>query len=230
MLMTTFSHAPVERTSDMGDPARASGRAETEKTILDAAEAVFAELGFKGATTAEIARRAGVPKANLHYYFATKETLYRQILERVLDAWFLAAAAFEDSDEPVEALSRYIGAKMDMARSMPLASKVFATEIMRGAPIIQDRLETSLRAWVASRESIFRRWIAQGRMAPVEPRYLLFMIWASTQHFADFHHQIVTLNGGKELSQIQFEKAKQQLIATILHGVLNPKPSHGDSR
>jgi TetR/AcrR family transcriptional regulator len=140
----------------------------------------------------------------------------------VLSAWFAAAASFEDSDEPVEALTRYIGAKMDMARSMPLASKVFATEIMRGAPIIQDRLETRLREWVASKERIVRRWIAQGRMAPIEPRYLLYMIWAATQHFADFQHQIVTLNKGKALSVAQFEQAKQQLITTILHGVLKP--------
>jgi TetR/AcrR family transcriptional regulator len=167
-----------------------------------------------------------VPKANLHYYFATREILYRRIVDRLLDAWFTAAACFEDSDEPNHALSRYIAAKMDMARSMPLTSQVFAAEIMRGAPIVQDRLETRLREWVVSRETIVRRWIAQGRMAAVEPRYLLSMIWASTQHFADFQHQIVTVNGGKPLSTAQFEQAKQQLIDTILNGVLKLKTAY----
>jgi TetR/AcrR family transcriptional regulator len=197
-------------------------RQQNEKAILEAAEAVFSELGYKGATTSEIARRAGLPKANLHYYFATKDALYRRIIERVLTAWFAAAGSFDESDEPAEALSRYISAKMDMARAMPLASKIFATEIMRGAPpIVQNFLQTRLRDWVAAREKIFRSWIAQGRMAPVEPRFLLFMIWASTQHFADFHHQISTLNGGRQLSIAQFEQAKQQLIKTVLYGVLN---------
>jgi TetR/AcrR family transcriptional regulator len=196
---------------------------QNEKAILEAAEMVFAELGYKGATTSEIARRAGLPKANLHYYFATKEALYRRIIERVLTAWFAAAGRFDESDEPAEALSRYISAKMDMARAMPLASKIFATEIMRGAPIVGDFLETRLRESVAAREKIFRSWIARGRMAPVEPRFLLFMIWASTQHFADFHHQISMLNGGRQLSIAQFERAKQQLIKTVLYGVLNPQ-------
>jgi TetR/AcrR family transcriptional regulator len=202
-------------------------RMQNEKAILEAAEAVFAELGYKGATTSEIARRAGLPKANLHYYFATKEALYRRIIERVLTAWFAAAGSFDDADEPAEALCRYISAKMDMARTMPLASKIFATEIIRGAPIVQDFLETRLREWVAAREKIFRSWIAQGRMAAVEPRFLLFMIWASTQHFADFQHQIATLNGGRQLSITQFEQAKRQLIKTVLYGVLNPQKRAG---
>jgi TetR/AcrR family transcriptional regulator len=145
----------------------------------------------------------------------------------VLTAWFAAAGSFDDADEPAEALCRYISAKMDMARTMPLASKIFATEIIRGAPIVQDFLETRLREWVAAREKIFRSWIAQGRMAAVEPRFLLFMIWASTQHFADFQHQIATLNGGRQLSITQFEQAKRQLIKTVLYGVLNPQKRAG---
>ena len=105
---------------------------------------MFAEQGFGGATMAAIARRAGVPKANLHYYFPTKEALYRAVVERVLTAWLDAASSFDTSDDPREALSAYIGAKMDLARAMPLASQIWASEIMRGAPIIQDFLDTTL--------------------------------------------------------------------------------------
>ena len=75
-------------------------RAENERTILEAAEAVFAEHGFGGATTAAIAARAGVPKANLHYYFPTKAALYRAVIERVLTAWLAAASSFDESDDP----------------------------------------------------------------------------------------------------------------------------------
>ena len=112
--------------------------------MLEAAEIVFAEQGFGGATTAAIARRAGVPKANLHYYFPTKEGLYRAVVERVLTAWLAAASSFDTSDDPARRSRAYIGAKMDLAREMPLASQIWASEIMRGAPVIQDFLDTTL--------------------------------------------------------------------------------------
>src|ERR1700722_7564701 len=141
---------------------RPTGREENEHALLEAAEWVFAEQGFKGATTAAIAERAGIPKANLHYYFATKAALYRAVIERVLTAWLAAAACFDESDDPREALARYIGAKMDLARSMPLGSQIWASEIMRGAPVIQDFLETTLADWVESRGRVVRRWIGRG--------------------------------------------------------------------
>ncbi|MGA9847187.1 MAG: TetR family transcriptional regulator, partial [Roseiarcus sp.] len=109
-------------------------REENERALIDAAELVFAEQGFAGATTSAIARIAGVPKANLHYYFSTKEGLYRAVVERVLTAWLDAASSFDTSEDAREALSAYISAKMDLARAMPLASRIWSAEIMRGAP------------------------------------------------------------------------------------------------
>jgi len=188
--------------------------------ILAAAEAVFAEFGFKGATTAEIARRAGVPKANLHYYFSTKEQLYRVVLERVLTTWLNAADSLDHNDEPDVALARYIAAKMDLSRTMPLSSQIWASEIMRGAPVIQDFLETTLKKWLKSHEVILRRWMSEGKIHPVDPHVLFYMIWASTQHYADFAPQIVSLNGGDPLSDAQFEEAKTQVIEIIVRGIV----------
>ena len=146
-------------------------REENERALLEAAEWVFAEQGFKGATTAEIARRAGVPKANLHYYFPTKEGLYRSVIERVLTAWLAAASSFDTSDDPRLALSAYIGAKMDLARLMPLATRIWSAEIMRGAPMIQDFLDTTLtRVGGVARtggEALDRRRQAQADRAEV---------------------------------------------------------------
>jgi TetR/AcrR family transcriptional regulator len=195
-------------------------RAENERMILEAAEAVFAERGFGGATTAAIATRAGVPKANLHYYFPTKALLYRAVIERVLTAWLAAASSFDDSDDPQEALARYIGAKMDLARSMPLGSQIWASEIMRGAPVIQDFLETTLADWVESRGRVVRRWISEGRLRPVEPRYLFYMIWATTQHYANAAHEIATLENGRALDDGGFDAAKRQVIETIVGGLI----------
>jgi len=195
-------------------------REENQRVLLEAAEVVFAEQGFAGATTAAIARRAGVPKANLHYYFATKEGLYRAVIERVLSAWLNAASSFDLSDDPALALKAYIGAKMDLARTMPLASRIWSAEIMRGAPIIQDFLDTTLTAWVADREKAVKRWIAAGKLKPIDAKVLFYMIWATTQQYANASHEIATLNGGRPLDAAAFEKAKRQVIDTILRGVV----------
>ena len=194
-------------------------REENERTLLEAAERVFAEQGFAGATTAAIARAAGVPKANLHYYFATKEALYRAVVGRVLTAWLAAAASFDASEDPREALSAYIGAKMDLAREMPLASRIWSAEIMRGAPIIQDFLDTTLTEWVAKRERAVKGWIAAGKLKPIEPKVLFYMIWATTQQYSNASHEMATLNGGSPLSDAAFERAKRQVIDTIVSGV-----------
>ena len=180
---------------------------------------IFAEQGFAGATTAAIARRAGVPKANLHYYFPTKEGLYRSVIERVLTAWLAAASSFDTSEDPALALSAYIGAKMDLAREMPLATRIWSAEIMRGAPMIQDFLDTTLTEWVVSRERAVRRWIAAGKLKPIEPRFLFYMIWATTQQYANAAHEIATLNGGRPLDDTAFERAKAEVIEIILRGV-----------
>ena len=125
-------------------PARSAGRELKEKGLFEAARSVFAEEGFKGATTAEIARRAGVPKANLHYYFPTKEALYRAVTEEILSDWLAAASSFDENDDPKQAISTYVAAKMDLARADPLGSRIWASEILRGAPVIKDFLETTL--------------------------------------------------------------------------------------
>ena len=199
--------------------SRTAARAENERLILEAAEAVFAEHGFKGATTGQIADRAGIPKANLHYYFPTKESLYRQVVENIFRIWLDAANTFDDCDDPEVALTSYINAKMDISLRHPMGSKVWANEILHKAPVIQDYLETTLDEWTESRIAVIERWIREGKMAPVDPRTLLYMIWATTQHYADFNHQIETLNAGKPLSDKQFETAKKTVVGIILAGV-----------
>lgn len=189
-----------------------------ERAILKAAESVFAERGFSGATVSMIAARAGAPKANVHYYFPTKEGLYRAVVSQVLTAWLDAAASFDASDDPVEALTAYIGAKMDLAREMPLSSQIYASEMMHGAPVVQDYLETTLAEWVRSRSAVVRRWIASGRLRPLEPKVLFYMIWATTQHYANAAHEIATLEGGP-LSDEAFERAKRQVVEIVLFGV-----------
>ena len=194
-------------------------RRENESLILKAAEKVFAEAGFGGATMQLIADLAGLPKANLHYYFATKEDLYRRVVQNIFEIWLHAAESMDKAPGPVEGIGAYIDAKMEISRRHPDGSKVWASEVMHGAPVIQDYLETTLRDWTTGRAALIRAWIDEGKMKPVNPEHLLYMLWATTQHYADFGHQIETLNGGRPLSDAQWREAKDQVKTMILRGI-----------
>ncbi len=194
-------------------------RRENERAILEAAEKVFAEAGFGGATMQLIADMAGLPKANLHYYFATKEDLYRRVVQQIFEIWLDAATSFDDAPGPVEGIGSYIEAKMDISRTHPHGSKVWASEVMHGAPVIQDYLETTLRDWTNGRIAVIQRWIDEGKMQPINPRHLLYMLWATTQHYADFGHQIQTLNDGKPLTDKQWREAKASVRDMVLRGI-----------
>jgi len=199
-------------------PRRMEIRQANEALILQAAEKVFAEAGFGGATMQLIADMAGLPKANLHYYFATKEDLYRRVVQNIFEIWLHAAEAMDAAPGPVEGIGAYIEAKMEISRLHPNGSKVWAYEVMHGAPVIQDYLETTLRDWTAGRVNLIQRWIDEGKMARINPEHLLYMLWATTQHYADFGHQIATLNGGP-LSDAEWQAAKTSVKTMILRGI-----------
>jgi len=194
-------------------------RQENERLILNAAEKTFAEAGFGGATMQLIADVAGLPKANLHYYFPTKEALYRQVVQAIFQDWLKAADVFDAAPGPVEGIGAYIDAKLEISRRHPAGSKVWASEVMHRAPVIQDYLETTLVEWTEGRMAVIQRWIDEGKMDAVNPRHLLYMLWATTQHYADFGHQIETLNGGKPYSDAQWDEVKTSVKTIILKGI-----------
>jgi len=203
---------PVARRS------KAQTRISNETHLLACAEAVFAERGFEGASTALIAQRAGLPKANLHYYFPTKLDLYRRLLEDIFDEWHAAADSFDLVDDPVVAISGYVRAKMALSQRRPLASKVWASEIIQGAEHMQDILVGQVKPWMEGRVGVINAWIAQGKLAPLQPQALLYMIWAVTQHYADFDAQIHALSGKRALSKKAYEEATEQVVALIIRG------------
>ncbi|AVI62264.1 TetR/AcrR family transcriptional regulator [Halomonas sp. GFAJ-1] len=189
------------------------------KKILQAAEQLFAEKGYAGASMGEIAQLANIPKSNVHYYFSTKKALYQEVLLALLEVWKQDALCFELYDDPRVVLTSYIRAKMNHSRYRAHGSKIWAAEVMQGAPILKDRLRDNLYEWAKLKESKIREWIESGQITPVEPSYLLYMIWASTQHYADFDYQIALLNDDKPLDDLQFEKAVQSVTTVILRGI-----------
>lgn len=199
--------------------SKAETREENQQLILQAAEKVFAVHGFKGSTTNQIACEAGLPKANIHYYYATKLALYKCVLEDILQDWMQAAKGFETHEGPAVSLSRYIEAKMDLSRRRPYGSRVWAKEIMSGAPVMQDELSSTLKTWVEECESTINRWVSEDEINAVNAKALLYMIWATTQHYADFERQIVLINNGCSLSDREFDEKKRQVTNLILASV-----------
>ncbi|MDQ7246559.1 TetR family transcriptional regulator C-terminal domain-containing protein [Dongia sedimenti] len=198
---------------------REQARAKIEAKILAAAEAVFAEHGFSGAAMSEIARRAGIPKPNLHYYCKTKEELYRRVLQQILDLWLGTADEITPDADPAAALSHYIAAKIDLARRRPLASRVFANEVIHGAPQIGDFLANELNDWVARKAKVIDGWVKAGKLQPVDPKHLFFMLWAATQTYADFAVQIAAVLGRKKLQAADYDAAAKQTTEIVLRGL-----------
>lgn len=195
------------------------GEANVEK-ILDAALAVFARYGLRGARTGQIAEAAGMSKPNLLYYFRTKEDLYAAVLERTLRTWLDPLAAIDPAADPAEALTGYISAKLDFSRRFPEASRLFATEILQGAGWLEAALRNDLAPLVEAKVATLSQWIAEGRLAPVDPMTLVFMIWATTQHYADFAAQIAVLTGRSLDDEEFYATTRDTVLRVVLAGVL----------
>jgi TetR/AcrR family transcriptional regulator len=193
-------------------------RQQQEAAILAAAEKVFARAGFQGATMAEIALQAGLPKSNLHYYFGTKADVYRAVLGNILRLWLAETDRITPDADPREALGHYVEAKMRLSAEHPDASRVFANEVVHGAPEIGDFLRRELRALVADKAAVIDGWIADGKMAPVDATHLFFSLWALTQTYADFETQVCAVLGHAPLGASDYRRATDHVLSLVLRG------------
>jgi TetR/AcrR family transcriptional regulator len=180
-------------------------RIQREKTeaILAAALDVFSAHGFHGATLDQIAEAAGLSKPNLLYWFASKEQVHRVLLTRLLDTWLEPLARLDPDGDPVAEIVGYVRRKIEMARDFPRESRLFAGEILQGAPHIGDVLAGELRALVDAKAEVVAGWAAAGRIAPVDPHHLIFSIWAATQHYADFDVQVRAVLGNDDRARFE---------------------------
>ncbi|WP_224815262.1 TetR family transcriptional regulator C-terminal domain-containing protein [Hasllibacter sp. MH4015] len=167
--------------------------------VLEAALEVFSRHGFRGATLDEIAREAGLSKPNLLYYFASKEEIHVTLLEGLVDTWLDPLRALDADGDPQAELLAYVRRKLQMSRDLPRESRLFAQEIVQGAPRMKDGLSTDLKALVDEKAEVLRGWSSAGKLAPVDPHHLIFSIWSLTQHYADFDVQVrAVLGEGRE--------------------------------
>lgn len=205
----------------MDEPRRQTRiQAEKSEQILEAALDVFSVHGFRGSTIDQIAEAAGMSKPNLLYYFRNKDQIYETLVNRQLNTWLAPMQGIDENGEPLDEIAAYIRRKMEMSRQFPRESRLFANEILQGAPHILKLLKGELRKQVDQKAAVLQRWIDSGRMAPVDPRHLIFSIWATTQHYADFDVQVRAVLGPKHNGVRRFEDAADFLVALYLKGLM----------
>lgn len=213
----------LDLASHKGDKTAGKIRKKNEKAIISAAEHEFAMHGYAGATMNNIAQRANIPKSNVHYYFKNKLQLYAEVLSHILDLWDGALNQLDSNEEPEVALRNYIAEKMAFSQNYPLASRVFAKEILSGAPRLDEYFASDYREWFTQKTRVFDEWAKQGKIYSHDPAHIIFLIWSSTQHYADFYVQITAAMGKKKLSKKDFDVATETLTTVILRGICKPK-------
>ncbi|PKH24225.1 TetR family transcriptional regulator [Enterobacterales bacterium CwR94] len=204
----------------MKNPTRRSQAvAAKQQAILTAALALFSQFGLHGTSLEKVAERAEVSKTNLLYYFPSKEALYVAVLKNILDVWLAPLRALQSDQQPLDAIRHYIRLKLEVSRDHPNASRLFCLEMLQGAPLLKAELEGDLKQLVDDKTAIISHWIQEGKLAPVDPYHLIFMLWATTQHYADFATQVQAVSGSTLSDDVFFSQTVENVQRMIIEGI-----------
>ncbi|WP_166416633.1 TetR family transcriptional regulator C-terminal domain-containing protein [Cochlodiniinecator piscidefendens] len=203
------------------DKKRPRTRIQMKNTaaIMEAALDIFSQHGFRGATLDLIAKSSGLSKPNLLYYFPSKEAIHIELLSGLMETWIAPLRALDPQGDPITELMSYVDRKLQMSQDYPRESRLFANEIVQGAPRMFISISEDLKALVDEKSAILQTWSDDGKIAKVNPRHLLFSIWALTQHYADFDVQIRAILDGHE--EDPFEEARH-FVHTAFLRIITP--------
>ena len=206
----------VEKTATAKKPSRIQLR--NRKKILDAALEVFSQHGYRGATLDQIAEHAGLSKPNILYYFDGKEAIHVTLLNKLMENWLDPLHEMNPNGDPLEEICAYVRRKMEMSREFPRESRLFANEILQGAPRMAPHLETGLKPLFDEKTAVIQGWMDAGKINRVDPRHLVFSIWATTQHYADFEAQVSVLTPGEK----DIIQGAETYLDTLFRKLLTP--------
>lgn len=198
---------------------RGAAVAAKKQAILAAGLEYFSQYGIHGTSLEQVAEKAEVSKTNLLYYFPSKEALYVAVLKQILDIWLAPLKAFRADLQPLAAIGEYIRLKLEVSRDYPQASRLFCLEMLQGAPLLMAELSGDLKSLVDEKSSIIAGWVAAGKIGPVDPHHLIFMIWASTQHYADFATQVEAVTGKTLQDEAFFRQTVENVQRMVIEGI-----------
>ncbi|GAB54535.1 TetR/AcrR family transcriptional regulator [Glaciecola punicea ACAM 611] len=215
--MADINRPRIQLSNDSLTNIQQRSRVANKHKILEAAGEEFKLHGYNGASIVRIAALAKIPRTNIHYYFKNKLALYGAVLTNIIDLWNQAFADIQPDDDPAQAISSYIDAKLEYSRTNPTASIIFASEILYGAPYLSEYLQTDFKKWIGAKAHVIEAWQAQGKIDNVSPYHLLFTIWGATQHYANFAVEIEAALG-HPLNEKDFDDAKKTIKHIVLKG------------
>lgn len=207
------------KTDEKKPTRRSRAVAAKRAAILEAALTFFSQFGIHGTSLERVAELADVSKTNLLYYFPSKEALYVAVLKEILDVWLAPLRALTHDQDPLMAIRHYIRLKLEVSRDHPQASRLFCLEMLQGAPLLKGELAGDLKQLVDDKAAIIERWIAEGRLAGVQPQHLIFMLWATTQHYADFATQVEAVTGQTLSDPAFFDQTVENVQRMIIEGI-----------
>lgn len=190
-----------------------------KEAILSAALTTFSQFGIHGTRLEQVAEQAGVSKTNLLYYYPSKEALYVAVMRNILDVWLAPLRAFREEFAPLEAIGEYIRLKLEVSRDHPEASRLFCLEMLQGAPLLMAELTGDLKSLVDDKSAIISGWVKEGKLAAIDPNHLIFMIWAATQHYADFSTQVEAVTGKTLQDEAFFQQTVESVQRMIIEGI-----------
>lgn len=202
------------------DPPKKLSRIQlrNRKKILEAALEVFSQHGYRGATLDQIAEYSGLSKPNILYYFDGKEAIHVTLLNKLMETWLDPLHEMDPDGDPLEEICAYVRRKVKMSRQFPRESRLFANEVLQGAPRMGPHLQSDLKPLFDEKTAVIRKWMDQGKINKVDPRHLVFSIWATTQHYADFEAQVAVLMDGEK----NVIKGAETYLDTLFRNLLTP--------
>ena len=209
----------TSKSSEKTPTRRSRAVAAKRSAILTAALALFSQFGLHGTSLDKVAERADVSKTNLLYYFPSKEELYIAVLKNLLDVWLAPLRALRADQHRFEAIRHYIRLKLEVSRDHPQASRLFCMEMLQGAPLLKAELAGDLRHLVEDKAAVIEQWIDEGKLAAVQPHHLIFMLWATTQHYADFSTQVEAVTGQTLHDETFFAQAVENVQRMVIEGI-----------
>ncbi|MCJ8322594.1 MAG: TetR family transcriptional regulator C-terminal domain-containing protein [Rhizobiales bacterium] len=195
-------------------------RSRNEIKILDAAVLLFSKKGFDGTRFMEIAKASELPKANVYYYFSSKNEIYERLIENVIQGWDNAFEHINLDLEPADAIDTYIGAKLDYARLNPIESRFFAHEMLRGGEFLTRKQRQHIRDVTRKHEHVLESWILQGKIRDISPQHFFIMLWASTEFYANFTNVVELTLEKRKLTKKDYDNARKTIVNSILNGCL----------
>jgi AcrR family transcriptional regulator len=154
--------------------------------ILDAAERVFAEFGYDGASTRMISAEAGVNMAMLNYYFGSKEGVFVAIFERRIASFqlVLASIGVDETIDPWEKLERYIDSYVERVVNNNCFHVIINRELSKQKKTdLSDQITNIVMKNVSVFQDIIRNGIKSGHFSKDADVELLVATMYGTKNY-----------------------------------------------